>query len=185
MFFGASFPEEIDMKTIACSLVLAASAVMFAGMANAASVSEREYKRGYDDCLRGEYDQNQHGASYKRGCRAAEESGKSTGHTISKSADQGLMHNVCYGAVIGRFNPHARTVRILKTEHQNYGWGVFGNVVLDDGATADFVCMFSSNGRFKRVNASEPMGASYEMDHEGYCPPDVSEADRYKYPACN
>ena len=35
------------------------------------AVEKFEYKRGYNDCLRGEYDQDQHGASYKRGCRAA------------------------------------------------------------------------------------------------------------------
>lgn len=173
------------MKTLLTAMTLAIGALVLTEAANASSVSEREYKRGYNDCLRGEYDQNQHGASYKRGCRAAEESGKSTGHEVKDQANPDKMRDICRGAVIGRFNPHARTVNVQQVEHQNYGWGVFGLVVLDDGATADFVCMFSSNGKFKRVNASEPVGASYEMDHEGYCPSDVSEADRYKYPACN
>lgn len=40
--------------------------------AEAATASQREYKRGYNDCSKGRYDQNQHGASYKKGCRAAE-----------------------------------------------------------------------------------------------------------------
>ena len=40
--------------------------------ASASSASQREYKRGYSDCLAGRYDQDQHGASYKRGCRVAE-----------------------------------------------------------------------------------------------------------------
>ena len=40
--------------------------------ANAATVSQREYKRGYNDCMNGRYDQEQHGTSYKKGCRAAE-----------------------------------------------------------------------------------------------------------------
>jgi hypothetical protein len=39
----------------------------------ASSASEREYQRGYNDCLHGRYDQNQHGESYKKGCRAAED----------------------------------------------------------------------------------------------------------------
>jgi hypothetical protein len=36
----------------------------------------RAYKRGYADCSKGKYDQNQHGASYKKGCRAAEDKRK-------------------------------------------------------------------------------------------------------------
>lgn len=39
----------------------------------ASTVAEREYKRGYDDCRHGRYDQDQHGESYKKGCRAAED----------------------------------------------------------------------------------------------------------------
>lgn len=38
----------------------------------AATVAQREYKRGYNDCMKGRYDQNQHGVSYRKGCRAAE-----------------------------------------------------------------------------------------------------------------
>jgi hypothetical protein len=176
---------EIPMLRTALAIALTASALCFAGAANASSVSEREYKRGYNDCLRGHYDQNQHGASYKRGCRAAEDSGKTTGHEIKSQANADNMRAICDGAVTGKFNPHARSILIRNVEHQNYGWGVFGSVMLDDGASADFVCMFSSAGHFKRVNASEPMGAHTEMDHEGYCPPDVSEANRYQFPGCN
>ncbi len=156
-----------------------------AGAVHAASVGEREYQRGYLDCMRGEYDQLQHGASYKRGCRAAEDSGKSTGHTVKEQADANVMRQVCRGAVIGKFNPHARSVKVQNVEHQNFGWGVYGMAMLDDGSTSDFVCMFSSVGVFKRLNASEPIGAVNEVDHEGYCPADVTQADRYLYPGCN
>ncbi len=38
---------------------------------------ECEYQRGYNDCSHGRYDQNQHGESYKKGCRAAEDHQKS------------------------------------------------------------------------------------------------------------
>ena len=44
-----------------------------APMALASTASEREYQRGYNDCSQGRYDQNQHGESYKKGCRAAED----------------------------------------------------------------------------------------------------------------
>jgi hypothetical protein len=39
----------------------------------ATTASQREYSRGYKDCMAGRYDQNQHGVSYKKGCRAAED----------------------------------------------------------------------------------------------------------------
>jgi hypothetical protein len=39
----------------------------------ASTASEREYQRGYNDCSQGRYDQDQHGESYKQGCRAAED----------------------------------------------------------------------------------------------------------------
>jgi len=41
--------------------------------ASASTASQREYKRGYADCTAGRWDENQHGESYKRGCRAAED----------------------------------------------------------------------------------------------------------------
>jgi hypothetical protein len=54
---------------LAAGLALA----MCASSTLASTASQREYKRGYRDCLAGRYDQNQHGASYKKGCRAAED----------------------------------------------------------------------------------------------------------------
>lgn len=48
----------------------------FATGASALTASQREYKRGYADCSAGKYDQDQHGASYKKGCRAAEDKQK-------------------------------------------------------------------------------------------------------------
>jgi hypothetical protein len=57
------------------SIICAGLALALLGpaTADASSVSQREYKRGYADCSKGRYDQNQHGASYKKGCRAAED----------------------------------------------------------------------------------------------------------------
>lgn len=49
-----------------CVLTLATGAL-------ASTASQREYKRGYADCAAGRWDENQHGASYKEGCRAAED----------------------------------------------------------------------------------------------------------------
>jgi hypothetical protein len=63
----------MKMSTLAVAVLITAAAP--AGFASTAS--EREYQRGYNDCLHGRYDQNQHGESYKKGCRAAEDGQKS------------------------------------------------------------------------------------------------------------
>ena len=63
----------MKISTIAVAILITAAAS--AGFASTAS--EREYKRGYNDCLHGRYDQDQHGESYKKGCRAAEDHQKS------------------------------------------------------------------------------------------------------------
>jgi hypothetical protein len=63
----------MKMSTVAVAILFTAAAP--AGFAS--SASEREYQRGYNDCLHGRYDQNQHGESYKKGCRAAEDGQKS------------------------------------------------------------------------------------------------------------
>ncbi|MFO1126067.1 MAG: hypothetical protein U1E25_12935 [Methylocystis sp.] len=49
--------------------------------ASASTASQREYRRGYADCKAGRWDENQHGESYKNGCRAAEDqrAGKAAG----------------------------------------------------------------------------------------------------------
>ncbi len=59
----------MKISAVAVAFLIAAAAP--AGFASTAS--EREYQRGYNDCLHGRYDQDQHGESYKKGCRAAED----------------------------------------------------------------------------------------------------------------
>lgn len=173
------------MKKVLPGLLLGLGVLALTATAQASTVSEREYKRGYNDCLRGEYDQDQHGASYKRGCRAAENSGKSSGDSIKSQANPGVMKVACRASLVGRFYPHTRSVRVQTTEHTGAGWTLYGEAVMDDGGVSNFACIFSSNGHLKMMNASEPQGAHFELDNEGYCPPDVSEAARYRYPGCN
>ncbi len=55
------------------TLAIAALIAAAAPVALASTASEREYQRGYNDCSQGRYDQNRHGESYKKGCRAAED----------------------------------------------------------------------------------------------------------------
>lgn len=62
---------------LAAPLTAFAIVMTLTASASASTVSQREYKRGYADCSKGQYDQYQHGSSYKAGCRAAEDSMKS------------------------------------------------------------------------------------------------------------
>ena len=55
------------------TLAIAALIIAAAPIALASTAAEREYQRGYNDCSQGRYDQDQHGESYKKGCRAAED----------------------------------------------------------------------------------------------------------------
>jgi hypothetical protein len=71
--------------TIAAAV--AVLALSFVGAASASTASQREYKRGYADCAAGRWDENQHGVSYKRGCRAAEAKGGSKAKSGAASVD--------------------------------------------------------------------------------------------------
>jgi hypothetical protein len=55
------------------ALAVGGLALTVATTAAASTVSQREYRRGYADCMAGRWDENQHGASYKEGCHAAED----------------------------------------------------------------------------------------------------------------
>ncbi len=61
------------MKLYIAAASAAVIALTMAGSASASTASQREYKRGFADCSAGRWDENQHGASYKQGCRAAED----------------------------------------------------------------------------------------------------------------
>jgi hypothetical protein len=74
----------MKLSTLAIAALIAAAAPA----AFASSASEREYQRGYNDCSQGRYDQNRHGESYKKGCRAAEDGQKApapAGHPGGKA----------------------------------------------------------------------------------------------------
>ncbi len=61
------------MKNNIVAVVSVIALTMIAAGASASTASQREYKRGYADCKAGRWDENQHGESYKNGCRAAED----------------------------------------------------------------------------------------------------------------
>jgi hypothetical protein len=73
-------------STLAIAALIAAAPTAYGS-----TVAEREYQRGYNDCSHGRYDQNQHGESYKKGCRAAEDGQKAqtpAGHQGSTVAER-------------------------------------------------------------------------------------------------
>lgn len=53
-------------------LIVLSGILTLTAVANASTASQREYRRGFSDCSAGRWDENQHGASYKEGCAAAE-----------------------------------------------------------------------------------------------------------------
>ncbi|PPD43655.1 MAG: hypothetical protein CTY15_08905 [Methylocystis sp.] len=74
------------MKNTIC--LAGALALTFATGALASTASQREYKRGYADCAAGRWDQEQHGASYKKGCDAAEAKKSAGGTEAPATAEQ-------------------------------------------------------------------------------------------------
>ncbi|MFA6205493.1 MAG: hypothetical protein WC689_04735 [Methylocystis sp.] len=67
------------MKNNIVAVISVIALTMLAAGASASTASQREYKRGYADCKAGRWDENQHGESYKNGCRAAEDQRAGTG----------------------------------------------------------------------------------------------------------
>lgn len=77
------------LSTVAIAILFVATTPA----ALAASASEREYQRGYNDCQHGRYDQDQHGESYKRGCRAAED-GESPSSSSPRQASKARISDL-------------------------------------------------------------------------------------------
>lgn len=52
--------------------IAAAAGLMVLALAAPAAASPREYNRGYNDCLNGQYDEDAQSRSYREGCRDAQ-----------------------------------------------------------------------------------------------------------------
>ena len=110
------------------SIYIGIAMVALATAANASTASEREYKRGYADCSQGKYDQNQHGASYKAGCRAAEDAMKSGSTSSGGSANvvdvagvkvpKAAMDACFNDAVKGVFQTKPSNVHVVKAAQE-------------------------------------------------------------------
>ena len=72
-------PHGVMFMKYVIAIAVSAIALTIATGASASTASQREYKRGYADCAAGKWDGNQHGESYKKGCRAAEDKSGAAG----------------------------------------------------------------------------------------------------------
>lgn len=108
------------MKNNIVAVVSVIALTMIAAGASASTASQREYKRGYADCKAGRWDENQHGESYKKGCRAAEDQRAGTG-TGAKPADGGLRGDktACLLAVKRKTNNPKVGVLSVETSEAN------------------------------------------------------------------
>ena len=79
--------------------------IILASSSNAAwasAVSQREYNRGYADCVAGRFDQDRHGVSYKAGCRAAENKRDAEEAAAQASSETGAAAEAARPAHVAR-----------------------------------------------------------------------------------
>jgi hypothetical protein len=112
------------MKNNIVAVISVFALTMIAAGASASTASQREYKRGYADCKAGRWDENQHGESYKSGCRAAEDQRAGTGAgagAATKPADGGLRGDktACLLAVKRKTNNPKVVVLSVETSEAN------------------------------------------------------------------
>ncbi|MBW9118401.1 hypothetical protein JNB88_32915 [Rhizobium cauense] len=73
-----------------------------------------------------------------------------------------------------------------ESEIQARGYDNVKNNIWWNAATGTCVRVRVSNGRYSAIDTLQPSACGKKSGSaaSGSCPPDVSEADRYKYPAC-
>ena len=112
------------MKNNIVAVISVIALTMIAAGASASTASQREYKRGYADCRAGRWDENQHGESYKNGCRAAEDQRAGAGAgdaAATKPAGGGLRGDktACLRAVKRQTNNPKLVVLSVETSEAN------------------------------------------------------------------
>lgn len=131
-------------------------AMTMASAAYASTASQREYKRGYADCAAGRWDEYQHGASYKRGCRAAENKrGDASDPSAPAETGVGAMMESCRARAASAYSAAADGVDVKYEGQRVDGTHAVNGTVSESGAT--FQCSFNRNGskivRFVRNKA--------------------------------
>jgi hypothetical protein len=156
-------------------LALAAAGVLALTLATSASaltVSQREYKRGYADCAAGRWDENQHGESYKKGCRAAEDKrdvGGSPATTAAASGSPDAMLSICKSRAAKTYRTRADAIEV-KYEGQRVDGthAVNGSNTASDPA-ATFQCSFNRAGNkiVKFIRNRAPSVSSHDTKVPG------------------
>jgi len=140
------------MRFIMRTFYVGIALLALASAANATTVSEREYKRGYNDCMAGRYDQNQHGASYKAGCRAAEDAMKSGSTSSGGSANTVDVAGVkvprkaldsCISDAASAMSVRAQDIKVIKVGQE----GSDNYYIEVAGPKKHLVCSVNSQGQ--------------------------------------
>jgi opacity protein-like surface antigen len=131
------------------TLAIAALIAAAAPMALASTASEREYQRGYNDCSQGRYDQNQHGESYKKGCRAAEdeqeESSTRAGGGLREAS--GNAESACMSAVNSRFDGKVNDIVVTSSEFSQAN-----DLVMLKAGGQTWKCLVSDDGQVQELS---------------------------------
>ena len=145
----------------------------------ASTASQREYKRGYADCSAGRYDQEQYGASYKKGCRAAEaKSGSvasSTAGATAAASSSDAMLDKCRARAAAAFKASPDVVNV-KYEGQRTDGTHAVNGSVEGSAPATFQCSFNRSG--SRIVKFTRAVAAGGTAHEAAGASDVSSEDK-------
>jgi len=114
--------------------------------ASASTVAQREYKRGYSDCMAGRFDQDQHGESYKKGCRAAEDKRDAKPAAASTASAPETMMDKCRARAATAYKTGAANIDV-KYEGQRVD-GTHAVNGTNNGASppATFQCSFNRTG---------------------------------------
>ena len=150
---------------IATTCLLAASS----NAISASTASQREYKRGYADCIAGRWDENQHGASYKKGCRAAEGkrgAGGSAAATDAASGSPAAMLDKCRARAASAYKASGEAIQVKYEGQRVDGTHAVNGSVEGRDPAATFQCSFNRSGAkivtFTRVKAvayaAQPLG---------------------------
>lgn len=133
-------------RALFCMIALATFGLSTSAFAQ--GVAQREYRRGYNDCAAGRYDQNQHGDSYKRGCRAAEDKkaagGAAPAASAPAAAPEGAMLVACRSRAARAYRARMPDVDV-KYEGQRTDGTHAVNGTAPSGAT--FQCSFNRAGK--------------------------------------
>ena len=114
--------------------------------ASASTVAQREYKRCYNDCLAGRFDQEQHGASYKKGCRAAEDKrdAKPAATGPANSADS--MMSKCRARAAAAYKASAASIDVKYEGQRVDGTHAVNGTNNAKSPPATFQCSFNKSG---------------------------------------